>query len=76
MDADVPPSDGQKVGIHLGNDLGSPEPGGLAGVDLAFRGAATRPLVAFGADLRVLWPEEVRAELATVAAAAALTHGS
>jgi hypothetical protein len=46
-------------------------------VDLAFRGAAaTRPLVAFGADLRVLWPEEVRAELAAVAAAAALAHGS
>ena len=45
-------------------------------VELRFRAVkATRPLLAFGADVQVISPPEVRAELAAVATQAATCHG-
>jgi len=44
---------------------------------LAFRGVgAARPLLAFGADVQVISPAAVRADLAAVAASAAACHGA
>jgi predicted DNA-binding transcriptional regulator YafY len=66
--------------VHAQHLAGSAPPGGQEGsdwieIELRLRGvAAARPLVAFGADLQVVSPPEVRAELATVAAAAAACH--
>jgi predicted DNA-binding transcriptional regulator YafY len=62
---------------HLAGPVTAGSQEGWLEVDLAFRGVmATRPLLAFGADLRVIAPEEVRAELVSVALAAAASHGS
>jgi predicted DNA-binding transcriptional regulator YafY len=50
---------------------------GWAELVLRFRAVmAARPLLAFGADVRVISPPEVRADLAGVAAAAAACHGA
>jgi predicted DNA-binding transcriptional regulator YafY len=60
---------------------GAPPTGGMDGpawaeVELRFRAVkAARPLLAFGADVRVVSPPEVRADLATVAAEAVACHG-
>jgi predicted DNA-binding transcriptional regulator YafY len=64
-------------------DSGAVSPGGDVGGEdwaelmLRFRAVrAARPLLAFGADVRVISPPEVRADLAAVAAAAAACHGA
>ncbi len=50
---------------------------GWAHVELRFRGVpAARPLLAFGADIQVLSPADVRADLATIASQAAACHSS
>jgi predicted DNA-binding transcriptional regulator YafY len=56
---------------------GGGELGEWAEIELRFRGvAAARPLLAFGADLQVVSPPEVRADLAGIAAAAMASHGA
>lgn len=66
--------------VHAQHLSGAPPAGGPDGpawaeVELRFRAVrAARPLLAFGADVRVVSPAEVRADLARVAAAAAACH--
>jgi predicted DNA-binding transcriptional regulator YafY len=66
--------------VHARHLAGPAPPGGEDGpdwaeIELRFRGVgAARPLVAFGADVQVVSPPEVRAELAAVAAAAVARH--
>ena len=67
--------------IHAQHLAGAPPAGGVDGpgwaeVELRFRAVkAARPLLAFGADVRMVSPPEVRADLAEVAAAAAGCRG-
>ena len=65
--------------VHAAHLTGPPTDSGEDGwaeVEMAFRAVkAARPLLAFGADVRVLSPPEVRADLAAVARAAADCHG-
>jgi predicted DNA-binding transcriptional regulator YafY len=68
--------------IHAQHLTGPPPDGGRDGpdwaeVELRFRGVgAGRPLLAFGADVEVLSPPEVRADLARVAASAAARYAT
>jgi predicted DNA-binding transcriptional regulator YafY len=65
--------------VSPGGETVSPGGGeeGWAELVLRFRAVlAARPLLAFGADVRVISPPEVRADLAGVAAAAAACHGA
>jgi predicted DNA-binding transcriptional regulator YafY len=68
--------------VHARNLAGPPPSGGAGGpawaeIELRFRGVfAARPLVAFGADVQVIWPPEVRADLAATGAAVAATHSA
>jgi predicted DNA-binding transcriptional regulator YafY len=68
--------------VHA-RQLAGPPPGGGSDapdwveIELRFRGVmATRPLLAFGADVQVVWPPEVRADLAATGAAAAASHSA
>ncbi len=67
--------------VHAQHLAGPPPAGGRDGpgwaeVELRFRAVkAARPLLAFGADVRVVSPAEVRADLAAIAAAAVACHG-
>ena len=66
--------------VHARHLAGPPPSGGGEGpdwaeIELRFRGVlAARPLAAFGADVQVIWPAEVRADLASLGAAVAASH--
>jgi predicted DNA-binding transcriptional regulator YafY len=66
--------------INTQHLAGPPHPDGDSGwanVELRFRGVpAARPLLAYGADIQVLSPAEVRADLATIATNAAACHNA
>ena len=62
---------------HLEDSSASSGAGDWAELVLRFRAVgAARPLLAFGTDVRVISPDEVRADLAAVAASAAAWHGA
>lgn len=62
---------------HLAGPPHTDSDSGWADVELRFRGVlAARPLLAYGADIQVLSPAEVRADLATIATQAATCHSA